>query len=148
MLYDLVETITGARLTVSYCRLGGVVNDLPADFGEVAQGSLREDSRRAGRLRQALDPQSHLRRSHVGSRPHVRRNRDLLRRDGPAAARDGRRLRRPPDSRRICFYDQVDFEVPLGTQGDNYDRFLVRFHEMEQSMRITEQASRRCRRGP
>src|SRR5215475_12236081 len=33
-LYDLVEAVTGARLTVTYCRLGGVTNDLPADIGD------------------------------------------------------------------------------------------------------------------
>jgi len=39
-------------------------------------------------------------------------------------------------------YEDFDFEVPLGSKGDNYDRFLVRFEEMEQSMRICEQAVR------
>ena len=37
-------------------------------------------------------------------------------------------------------YDHFEFDVPLGTKGDNYDRFLVRFEEMKQSMRICEQA--------
>ena len=34
LLYDLVEAATGARLTVSWCRVGGITRDLPADFGE------------------------------------------------------------------------------------------------------------------
>jgi NADH-quinone oxidoreductase subunit D len=37
-------------------------------------------------------------------------------------------------------YDRLEFEIPLGTAGDNYDRYLVRMAEMEQSMRIVEQA--------
>jgi NADH-quinone oxidoreductase subunit D len=40
-------------------------------------------------------------------------------------------------------YDQFDFEVPLGTQGDNYDRFTVRFQEIKQSMHIVDQALER-----
>ena len=40
-------------------------------------------------------------------------------------------------------YDRFDFEVPTGTRGDNYDRFLVRFYEIEQSMRIAEQCLKR-----
>ena len=45
-------------------------------------------------------------------------------------------------------YDRFDFEVPTGTQGDNYDRFLVRFAEMFQSMRIIEQALAQIPDGP
>ena len=45
-------------------------------------------------------------------------------------------------------YDRFDFDVPVGTKGDNFDRFSVRFEEIEQSMRIIEQALRRCRDGP
>jgi NADH-quinone oxidoreductase subunit D len=45
-------------------------------------------------------------------------------------------------------YDQMDFEVPLGTRGDNYDRFVVRIQEIEQSMRIVEQALKNLPVGP
>jgi len=45
-------------------------------------------------------------------------------------------------------YERYDFEVPIGTNGDNYDRYLVRFHEMEQSIRIVEQALRDLPDGP
>src|SRR5262249_6410329 len=37
-------------------------------------------------------------------------------------------------------YDRLSFEVPTGARGDNYDRFMVRFLELEQSMRLVEQA--------
>jgi NADH-quinone oxidoreductase subunit D len=46
------------------------------------------------------------------------------------------------------FYDRVQFEVPTGTQGDNYDRFSVRFAEIKQSMRIIEQALEQIPPGP
>ena len=45
-------------------------------------------------------------------------------------------------------YDRFDFEVPVGSKGDNYDRFLVRFNEIEQSVRIVEQALRDIPDGP
>ena len=45
-------------------------------------------------------------------------------------------------------YDRLDFEIPVGEVGDNYDRYLVRMEEMEQSMRIAEQAFARLPGGP
>src|SRR6185312_15854973 len=45
-------------------------------------------------------------------------------------------------------YDRLDFTVPTGTTGDNYDRFAVRMAEMEQSIRIVEQALRQIPEGP
>ncbi|TAJ80513.1 NADH-quinone oxidoreductase subunit D, partial [bacterium] len=45
-------------------------------------------------------------------------------------------------------YDQLDFQVPLGAKGDNYDRFICRILEIEQSMRIVEQALKRIPLGP
>jgi NADH-quinone oxidoreductase subunit D len=45
-------------------------------------------------------------------------------------------------------YDQLDFDVPLGKRGDNYDRFVCRIQEIEQSMRIVEQALERLPVGP
>ena len=45
-------------------------------------------------------------------------------------------------------YDQFDFDVPLGSKGDNYDRFVCRTQEIEQSMRIVEQALEKLPVGP
>ena len=45
-------------------------------------------------------------------------------------------------------YDQLDFEVPLGSKGDNYDRFLCRIREIEQSMKIVDQALEKLPVGP
>jgi NADH-quinone oxidoreductase subunit D len=146
-LYDLVETITGARLTVSYCRLGGVVNDLPAHFGEVLKD-------RFAKIRAVLaDCDKLLTRNRI----FVDRMSGVGRMSGETAISYGvtgpllRATGVDYDVRRqspYLFYDQVDFEVPLGTQGDNYDRFLVRFHEMEQSMRIAEQCLEKMPPGP
>ena len=55
------------------------------------------------------------------------------------------------DVRKDCpyaVYDQLPFDVPVGSRGDNMDRYLVRMEEMEQSMRIVEAALRDIPGGP
>ncbi len=146
-LYDLVETITGARLTVSYCRVGGVTNDLPAHFAD----ALKD---RFAKIRAVLaDCDKLLTRNRI----FVDRMSGVGRMSGKDAISYGvtgpllRATGVNYDVRKqspYLFYDKVDFEVPLGTQGDNYDRFLVRFHEMEQSMRIAEQCLAKMPTGP
>jgi NADH-quinone oxidoreductase subunit D len=146
-LYDLVEVITGARLTVTYCRLGGVVNDLPPDISQRVASAFRH-------VRGVLRDCDRL----------LSRNRifvDRLRDVGTMAAKEaiawgltGPLLRAtgvPYDVRKTqpyLVYERLEFEVPTGTRGDNYDRFMVRMAEMEQSMRIVEQALAQIPDGP
>jgi NADH-quinone oxidoreductase subunit D len=146
-LYDLIEAITGARLTVTYCRLGGVVKDLPPDVG--------------ARVRTAFH---HVRRVLADCDRLLSRNRIFVDRMvdvGAMSAADalswgltGPLLRATGvgyDVRKAepyLVYDRLDFSVPTGTRGDNYDRFMVRVAEMEQSMRIVEQALAALPDGP
>lgn len=146
-LWDLVEMVTGARLTVSYCRVGGVKADLPEGFAERCRWALQE-------TRKVLAESDTL----------LTRNRIFLDRmsgTGKISAEDaisygitGPFLRGSGvayDVRRDCpysVYDRLEFDVPVGTQGDNYDRYLVRMEEMEQSMRIVEQGLRDIPPGP
>jgi NADH-quinone oxidoreductase subunit D len=146
-LYDLVEDLTGARLTVTYCRLGGVMKDLPADVGDRIATAFKN-------LRGVLsDCDKLLSRSRIFM--------DRLRGVGAIGTQDaiswgltGPLLRATGMSYDVrkaepyLVYDRFDFEVPTGTQGDNYDRFLVRFAEMYQSMRIIEQALAQIPDGP
>ena len=146
-LYDLVEAICGARLTVTYCRLGGVMTDLPADMTERTRVALKH-------VRDILGDCDRL----------LSRNRIFVDRMvgiGKLASADavswgltGPLLRAtgvPYDVRKAepyLVYDRMDFEIPTGTTGDNYDRFMVRFAEMEQSMRIIDQALAQLPPGP
>ena len=146
-LYDLVEALTGARLTVTYCRLGGVMKDLPTDIGDRIRTAFQN-------LRGVLsDCDKLLSRSRIFV--------DRMRGVGAISAQDaiswgltGPLLRATGVSYDVrkaepyLVYDRFDFEVPTGTQGDNYDRFLVRFAEMYQSMRIIEQALAQIPDGP
>jgi NADH-quinone oxidoreductase subunit D len=146
-LWELVEMVTGARLTVSYCRVGGVKADLPEGFDERCRKALQE-------TRKVLAESDAL----------LTRNRifvDRMSGTGRISAADaisygitGPFLRATGvdyDVRKDCpyaVYDRLGFDVPVGTRGDNYDRYLVRMEEMEQSIRIVEQALRDIPPGP
>src|SRR3989454_6705557 len=146
-LWELVEMVTGARLTVSYCRVGGVKGDLPDGFAEQCRKALEE-------TRQVLRESDTL----------LTRNRifvDRMSGTGKISSEDaisygitGPFLRATGvdyDVRKDCpyaVYDRLQFDVPVGTQGDNLDRYMVRMEEMEQSMRIVEQALRDIPPGP
>jgi len=146
-LWELVEKVTGARLTVSYCRVGGVKGDLPEDFAEPCLKALAE-------TRKVLDE----------SRSLLERNRiftDRMEGTGAISPEDAiaygitgpflRATGAEYDVRKDCpyaIYDRIDFDVPVGSTGDNMDRFLVRMEEMEQSMRIVERALAEMPPGP
>jgi NADH-quinone oxidoreductase subunit D len=146
-LWELVEMVTGARLTVSYCRVGGVKGDLPDEFHEQCRKALDE-------TRKVLAESDGL----------LTRNRifvDRMSGIGKISADDaishgitGPFLRASGvdyDVRKDCpyaVYDRLQFDVPIGTRGDNLDRFLVRMEEMRQSIRIIEQALRDIPPGP
>ena len=146
-LYDIVEQVTGARLTVSYGRIGGVKADLPEGFAGNLQGALKLVERELADVDKLL----------TKNRIWIDRTRDVgvLTREnaisygitGPLARSAGINY----DVRKAfpyCAYDQMDFEVPLGERGDNYDRYLVRMEEMRQSIRILRQALRDLPGGP
>ncbi len=138
-LWELVEDVTGARLTISYGRVGGVRADLPAGFDlkvKRAFGEVRSVLQEVHTLVTAnrifmdrmvgvgaLDREATVAWGITGP---------LLRASGVAYD-----LRR---AQPYWAYDKVQFEIPVGSNGDNYDRYLVRMAEMEQSMRIAEQA--------
>ena len=146
-IYELLEACCGARLTVSYVRIGGLAQDVPDDFDarcRTALASVRENIDMMDRL---------LTRNSI----FVNRFKDV----GPMNADDalswgwvGPCLRGSGvayDIRKdhpYSGYEQYDFDVPVGTVGDCYDRYLVRVEEMRQSVRIIEQALAKLPKGP
>jgi NADH-quinone oxidoreductase subunit D len=146
-LWELVEKVTGARLTVSYGRIGGVKGDLPDDFPPACQAAFAE-------TRKVLAESDGL----------LTRNRifvDRMTGTGAISAEEAisygitgpflRATGADYDVRKDCpyaVYDRLEFDVPVGTRGDNMDRYLVRMEEMQQSMRIVEQALRDIPPGP
>ncbi len=138
-LWELVEDVTGARLTISYGRVGGVKADLPDGFAEKTVRAFKE-------TREVIDE---VHRLLTGNRIFMDRMIGigaLTREETIAYAITGPMLRASGvsyDVRRAqpyYVYDRVEFEIPTQKDGDNYARYLVRMAEMEQSMRIVEQA--------
>ena len=135
---DLFEMLCGARITVSYMRPGGVFQDAPADFWPALEAFLQDMPGYIDDLEGLIS----------GNEIVLARTRDVgvlspeLAIDssvtGPNLRGSGvqwdLRVADPYDA-----YDRVDFEVPIGSRGDSFDRYLVRIQEMRQSVRIVEQ---------
>jgi NADH-quinone oxidoreductase subunit D len=147
MIMRLTEVLTGARLTVTYVRIGGVKHDLPYEFPErvaktfaIIRKLLNDCDRMLSRNRIFID-----RMAKVGVISAETALAYCL--TGPILRSTGVSY----DVRKAfpyLVYEQLEFEVPVGSKGDNYDRFVCRISEIEQSMRIVEQALRNLPVGP
>jgi NADH-quinone oxidoreductase subunit D len=138
-LYALFEELTGARFTTSYTRIGGVSRDIP-------EGWLGRVSKFLDEFLPVVDEVDAL----------LTRNRIFMERtegigviskeDALAYGLTGPNLRASGvdcDLRKnnpYLGYENYDFDVPVGTRGDSYDRYLVRMEELRQSVRIVRQA--------
>jgi NADH dehydrogenase I D subunit len=144
--YTLIEKLCGARLTTSYARVGGMAADAPVGFVQDLKTWIRK-------TRATIDEMDAL----LTENPiWVKRTQGvgILSRQqcvdysitGPTARASGLDI----DLRRdepYLFYDQVQFEVPIGQVGDVYDRYAVRLEEMRQSLHILGQCADRMRPG-
>ncbi len=146
-ILDLFEMLCGARITVSYMRPGGVYADAPEDFWGRLREFLRDMPGYIGELEQLLVENEIIlvRTKNVGTLSLERAiacsaSGPLLR--GSGLAWDWRKAD-PYDA-----YGELDFEVPIGTTGDNLDRFIVRMQEMRQSILLVEQCIKRIEPGP
>ncbi len=137
-IYNLCEALTGARFTTTYTRIGGLSRDLPPGWVEQCRKFLREvvvnfdeSDKLLTRNRIWVD-----RNQGVGVIPkEVAIDYGLT---GPNLRGSGVEY----DVRRAApylVYDQLKFDIPIGSVGDCYDRYLVRMEEMRQSVRILHQ---------
>ena len=142
MVWDILEEETGARLTHSFGRIGGMANPPTADFkamcgmavGKIL-GLVEEGERMLLKNRIFID-----RLQNVG--PISGAEAVSLGWTGPCLRSTGIAY----DIRKAhpyLKYDEVDFDVPVGTRGDTLDRFLCRLGEIRQSKRIIEQCIER-----
>ncbi|MCQ2559142.1 MAG: NADH-quinone oxidoreductase subunit D [Clostridia bacterium] len=144
---DLLEMVSGSRMTHSYMRIGGVADDLPEEFFPAVRKFLNEFPACIDEYNRLLIGNEILiaRTRHVGViTPEMAIDYSL---SGPNLRGSGVNfdLRK---NRPYSIYDRFDFEVPLGKLGDCYDRLLVRMEEMVQSMRIINQALEQIPEGP
>ena len=146
-IQELFESVTGARLMHNYFRIGGVKEDLPADF-PARMHRLMEQLRQGIAECDALLSQNEMflaRTKGIGTISAE----DALDYGitGPALRASG-----VPEDVRISepysIYDRFDFGIPVGTYGDCWDRYYVRVEEMRQSIRIIEQAMASMDDGP
>ena len=138
MIWDLMEEETGARMTHSFGRVGGMAAPPTAGFKENARAVSQ----------QILKIIEEVERLLLGNRIFLDRLENvgiISQEDALSLGWTGPCLRAtglPYDVRKASpylKYDEVDFEVPVGSTSDCFDRFMVRIEEMKQSARIIEQ---------
>ncbi|HHT63856.1 MAG: NADH-quinone oxidoreductase subunit D [Bacillota bacterium] len=138
-ILDLFEMICGSRLTTSFMRVGGVPNDIPEGFLPKLEEFLKEFPKRLDDFDNVI----------TGNEIFIKRTKGIAPIDGETAldyGLTGPNLRASGvnfDLRKVrpySIYDRFDFEVPVGTNGDNFDRYNMRMLEMRQSLRIIRQA--------
>ncbi|HEY8532183.1 MAG TPA: NADH dehydrogenase (quinone) subunit D [Limnochorda sp.] len=138
-ILDLFEEASGARMNPSYFRIGGLARDLPEHWAEMARAFLARFPGRMAELRRLLDRNPIWLDRTRGIGVLSAEQAMALGLTGPLLRASGVNY----DVRRAfpyCGYERYDFEVPLGTRGDAYDRYQVRIREMEESARIVAQA--------
>jgi NADH-quinone oxidoreductase subunit D len=136
---DLFEMSTGQRMHTRYFQVGGVAEDIPTGFAEKLAKFCAEMPSRVDQYAALLDKNEIV----------IQRLRDVAVVDEPTLLALGvtgpllRAAGNPWDLRKAqpyCSYDDFEFRIPVGTVGDNYDRYHVRLLEMKESVRIIEQA--------
>jgi len=137
-LLDLTDMVCGQRLTHNYMRIGGLSHDIPPEFLPAAKRFVREMPGFIDEYDQLLkDNEIVLARTKgVGILPVDMAINNSC--SGPMLRASGV----PWDIRKAdpySVYDRFDFDIPIGTVGDVYDRYRVRIEEMRQSVRILEQ---------
>ncbi len=138
-ILDLFEMVCGQRLTYNYMRIGGVSHDIPEEFMPALDKFIREMPGFIDEYDQLLAENEILlaRAKGVGILP-----KELainISASGPVLRASGVNW----DIRKVdpySVYDRFEFDVPLGSAGDSYDRYWVRVQEMRQSVRIIRQA--------
>jgi len=147
IILDIFEMVSGQRMMTSYIRPGGLWRDVPSEFEPAVREFIKIFPRRLRQYERLLTKNPLF----------IDRTRGIGVISGEAALEaglTGGALRGSGvnyDLRKAMpysGYEQYDFEVPLGSTGDVYDRYRVRMAEMPQSLRIVEQALNTLPRGP
>jgi NADH-quinone oxidoreductase subunit D len=146
-IFEHMNHLTGARLTYSYVRIGGMARDLPDGWLIRLEEILQFYERYIERIHGLLDR----------NRIFIDRTRNtgVLTTEqalnwgytGPILRSTGAAIDIRKDTPYLA-YDELDFEVPVGIKGDNYDRYYVRMREMDESVHMIRQLVKMLPEGP
>lgn len=146
-VYTILEKLTGARLTNSFTRIGGLYRDLYPSFEGDVKFALREIEKAV------IDVTKLIKKNRI----FVDRTQDVCvvsKEDAISYGFTGPCLRASGvefDIRKAhpyYYYDQFEFDIPVGEHGDTYDRFFVRFEEIQQSIKLIRQYMKHLPSGP
>ncbi len=146
-IQSVFEAISGARMMHNYFRVGGIKEDFPDNFEELIGGLLPE-------LRNDVEESDNLL---TYNEVFIARSKDIGAVDTDTAIEYGltgpclRASGLPYDVRKAepySVYDRFDFDIPVGVDGDCWERYYVRVQEMYQSLSIVEQALEQLPPGP
>ncbi len=147
VLYPIIEELTGARLTTSYTRIGGLTGDLPDGYAGRVAAAITKVKELVVRVDKMLTKNRIFYDRMIGTGV-------LSQEEATSTGCAGIMLRSTGidwDLRKhepYLVYDRLDFDVIVGATGDNYDRYLCRLEEMDQSYRIIEQVFAQIPDGP
>ena len=146
-IFDILEMVTGVRMNYGYYRVGGLSKDLPDGFEEAVQAFIDDFPAKLEQY-QALYAKNDIWLNRVKGVGVISREAALEHGlTGPSARASGVNL----DFRKArpySGYEDYDFEVPVREEGDAHARLTMRMLEMEQSLRIVQQALDRLEPGP
>ncbi len=146
-IYNLCEQLTGARFTTSYTRVGGQIRDLPDGFEAAVKKFLDE-------LEPVIDEVDKLLSRNAIFIARTQGLGIISKQDAIGYGITGPNLRASGvehDLRKAqpyLDYQKYDFDIPIGTKGDCYDRYLVRMEEIRQSVKILRQVFKSLPGGP
>ena len=146
-ILDILELVSGARLTTTYIRPGGVWRDVPPSFVERVQDVLDAFPKRIDEYERMVTHNPVWKSRTIGIGKLTQAQALAMSVTGPALRATGLafdyRKTRPYSG-----YEAYDFEIPTATDGDLFARYLCRVAEMRQSLRIIEQALKNLPDGP
>jgi NADH-quinone oxidoreductase subunit D len=146
-ILDLFEMSSGQRFHTRYIQVGGVMEDIPPGFEAKVRAFLKDMPNRADQYADLLEKNQIVVERLRGTGIVDRETMIKLGVTGPLLRATGE----PWDLRKAhpySSYDHFDFKIPVGTVGDNYDRYRVRHAEFYESVKIIEQALDGLPEGP
>ena len=146
-ILDLLEAVTGSRLTYCYFRFGGLYNDVDDDFIEGTRRFVKRMRKSLKMYHKLVTTNAILMNRLIGIGPVSAELCQRYGATGPVARGSGINY----DVRRnepYSVYPEFDFEIPVYNESDSFARYKVRMEEMEQSLRIIEQGLDKLPDGP